>query len=190
MHRIRIGAVAGVLLALAASGAAHAAPAGTGRDGRPAPQGEQHCVVEAVELDAAGDPLVDGTAAEPTCFATEPEVDAFLEGRASAARSVDAALASSTLIGRVYQDAGGGGGSLSFWGANACAGSTFGFPSLPAGWNDAISSGGGLNGCWVTMYTDASYGGSRLNCTPWCGGLSSWNDRVSALVFRPAGQYG
>ena len=146
---------------------------------------ESHCVVEVA-------PVSDRQAPEaPVCFETPDEVDAYLESigvsdSSQAARGV----AASTVVGTVYKDASRGGASLTFWGSSGCSGVTFGFPSLASGWDNSISSAEGKNGCWVTLYTATNYGGARLNCTPYCASVGSWNDNVKSLVFRPTGTFG
>jgi hypothetical protein len=142
-----------------------------------------HCAVEIHPIDAAE------STADPVCFDTEDEVIAYvhiLGERDSGSRAVSA----STIVGTVYSDANSGGQSLTFWGTSGCSGVTFGFPSLPSGWDNSISSARASNGCWVTLYTSTGYGGSRLNCTPYCASIGSWNDNVKSLVFRPTGTFG
>jgi hypothetical protein len=48
----------------------------------------------------------------------------------------------------------------------------------------------GTNGCWVTLYTSTSYGGSKITCGPSCSSIGSLNDRIRSLVFRPTGTFG
>jgi len=151
---------------------------------QPMPSGaEVHCAAEVTPLEEPTPPD------DPVCFGTEGEVAAYLESiqpQGWAARGANA----STIVGTVYQDTNRTGSSLTLWGANGCAGSVFGFSSLESGWTNSISSATGQNGCWVTLYTAVSYGGSRLNCTPYCASLGSWNDNVRSLVFRPNGTFG
>lgn len=142
-----------------------------------------HCAVKVNPIESTERP------ADPVCFNTEQEVTAYLDG--IGVGSTDArGAAANTIIGTVHKDANQGGESLTFWGSSGCAGVTFGFSSLASGWDNSISSAQASNGCWVTLYTDTSYGGSRLNCTPYCASIGSWNDNVKSLVFRPAGMFG
>lgn len=144
---------------------------------------EVHCAAQVTPLNEPTLPT------DPVCFGTEVEVDAYIasiQPQGLAARRANA----STIVGTVYQGANRTGSSLTLWGANGCAGSVFGFTSLESGWTNTISSASGQNGCWVTLYTAVSYGGSRLNCTPYCASLGSWNDNVKSLVFRPNGTFG
>lgn len=143
----------------------------------------EHCAVEVYPA------LEQRGSAEPVCFGTEEEVVDYLTGLGvndHAARGV----AASIVVGTVYKDYSGAGGSLTFWGTSGCTGVTFGFPTLASGWDNSISSARGSNGCWLTLYTTTNYGGSRLNCTPYCASIGSWNDNVKSLVFRPTGTFG
>lgn len=150
---------------------------------------DEHCALDLAAVAAAAE--LGRISPEPVCFASIEEVDEFLERRSvAAAESRLATAAASVGVGRIYKDANKGGSSLTFWGANGCVGATYGFPSLSSGWNTSVSSLTGLNGCWATAYTATSYGGSRVNCTPYCGSLGSFNDRVKSLVFRPNGTLG
>lgn len=140
----------------------------------------KYCVVALTAIDASAKP------AEPTCFNTESKRDAYLFG----ASRLNTAAAAAVVIGTVYRDEGFGGGSLTFTGSSGCAGVTFGFPSLNSDWANAISSAKATNGCWVTLYSGASYNGTRTNCTPSCPGVGSLNDNVWSAVFRPSGALG
>ncbi|SDS84672.1 peptidase inhibitor family I36 protein [Microterricola viridarii] len=142
----------------------------------------EHCAVEAAQLGSTEE------LAEPVCFGTTDGLNAFLEkvGAGNAARGVTA----NVLLGTVYKDANGTGASLAFYGSSGCAEVTFGFSTLTAGWDNSISSARGSNGCWLTLYTATNYGGSKLNCTPYCSSIGGWNDNVKSLVFRPAGTFG
>lgn len=146
-----------------------------------------HCAVE-----VAGIFDQDEGPAAPVCFATQDEVAAYLAETVGINETAAGARgeAANTVVGTVYQDANRGGASLTFWGSSGCAGATFGFPTLASGWDTTVSSAEGSNGCWLTLYTATSYGGARLNCTPYCASVGSWNDNVKALVFRPTGTFG
>lgn len=146
-----------------------------------------HCAVEIR-------PTAEAASAEtPVCFTTERGVERYLAAIAAsrgALESPSRTSAGTVAVGTIHSDSHGGGSSLTFWGSSGCAGVSYGFASLPSNWSSIISSGGGKNGCWATMYTATNYGGSRLNCTPWCGTLGSWNDGVGSIVFRPTGTWG
>lgn len=141
-----------------------------------------YCAVEIFPLGATGD-------SEAVCFATEAEVAQFLD-RMAQSRDRARAVAASVVVGTVYKDANGAGGSLTFWGSSGCAGVTFGFPSLASGWDNSVSAVRASSGCWATAYSATNYGGSRLNCTPYCASVGALNDAVKSLVFRPTGTLG
>ncbi|UOQ88218.1 hypothetical protein MUN74_13105 [Agromyces endophyticus] len=188
-------ALAGVLAPAAAAGGAPITATQTA-SGETAPTAaattaaEQHCAIGIDAVEAAD--LAGESAPEPVCFSSLAEVVDYLTGQTTddGSRFTASAAAASVAVGRVYTGINKGGSSLTFWGTSGCAGVTFGFPTLSSGWNTSISSVTGLNGCWATTYTATSYGGSRLNCTPYCSSLGSSNDRVKSLVFRPTGTLG
>jgi hypothetical protein len=154
----------------------------------PSPTGE-YC---AVRIEPIGSDI---PPAEPVCFRTQSDVDAYLAAITGERRapSTDQSApgtpgtTASVVLGTVYKDAGYSGGSLSFYGSGSCSGVTYGFPSLDPSWQNTISSAKAFASCWLSLYTAASYGGSQLLCTPNCSTLGSFNDRVLSLVFRPAG---
>jgi len=143
-----------------------------------------YCAVEIFPLGTSED-----SPAEAVCFATEAEVAQFLD-RMAQSRDAARAVAASVVVGTVYKDANGAGGSLTFWGSSGCAGVTFGFPTLASGWDNSVSAVRASNGCWATAYAATNYGGSRLNCTPYCASVGALNDAVKSLVFRPTGTLG
>ncbi len=176
-----------IAIAIAASAIVGVVPAQTATALTTTADGQEiHCTAEVTAtLDQ------NATPAPPICFATQDEVSVFLESIGVSQNSAaNRGLMANTVVGTVYQDANRGGGSLTFWGSSGCAGVTFGFPALASGWDNNISSAEGSNGCWLTLYTAISYGGSRLNCTPYCASVGTWNDNVKALVFRPVGTFG
>ncbi|RXZ47741.1 hypothetical protein ESP57_14505 [Agromyces fucosus] len=144
----------------------------------------EHC---AVEVRAVGERAAPSA---PVCFSEPEGVERYLDAIGTADASGRAVAASSTALGTVYANSNGGGSSLTFWGSSGCYGVLFGFSSMPSGWSSNVSSAGGSNGCWVTVYGTTGYGGSRLNCTPWCGGVGGLNDQVKSIVFRPTGTFG
>lgn len=149
----------------------------------------EHCAV-GVDAAVAAD-RAKAEAPEPVCFSTLAEVDRYLaEQTGDDGSRLTVAAAASIAVGRVYRDVNKGGSSLTFWGTSGCAGAVFGFSSLSSSWRTSVSSATGLNGCWATLYTSTSYGGSRLNCTPYCSSIGSFNDRVKSIVFRPSGTLG
>lgn len=138
-----------------------------------------------------------------SCFASAEEATAFIEAGAPGDREKLLADFSSLLpqarfaplgtvhLGTTWTGINRTGSSLMYWGTGSgCYGATYGFPSLPSGWGAAMRSAEGENNCFVTLYTSGSYGGSALNCTPYCGGIGSWAGSVGSMVFRPWGTYG
>lgn len=134
-------------------------------------------------------PVGEDRSSSPVCFDSAEEADSYL-ANVGAMSTAGRGTASNTVVGTVYKDTNASGASLTFWGSSGCAGVTYGFSSLPSGWDNSISSVRASNGCWVTLYTATNYGGARLNCTPYCASIGSWNDNVKSLVFRPSGTFG
>lgn len=178
MGRKNLRAILGVLATLVVVTAASVSAAAATTEGA-----GDHCVVQVHPIESTE------PAAEPACFST-PELAAAYLTSIGVGDPAARGTAASTIIGTVYKDFNEGGESLTFWGSSGCAGVTFGFPSLASGWDNSISSTRASNGCWVTLYTTTSYGGSRLNCTPYCASIGTWNDNVKSVVFRPEGSFG
>jgi len=125
---------------------------------------------------------------ETVCFGGEAEVDTYLTDngiRTEAPGVGSRAAAASVVLGRAYKDANLRGSSFTYYGANACSGSTFGFSPLASGWTNSISSAQGLNGCSVSLYANTGYSGDVQLCTPTCLSLPRLNDAVKSIVFRP-----
>ena len=175
MRKYRLG-YSGIVMALVL-GAAIAPVQGAAAN--PAEAELPFCAVEIFPIGEQS-----GADDEAVCFGAPEEVRAFLAG--SAARGAAASVA----VGTVYKDAGGTGGSLTFFGSSGCSGVTFGFSTVPAGWENSISSLRAANSCWGTVYTATNYGGTRFNCTPFCSSLGALNDSVKSIVFRPTGTLG
>jgi hypothetical protein len=150
----------------------------------PSPATLPYCAVEIFPVGESNHPP-----AEEVCFATEDEVAEFIAGTSQPDPGARA-VAASVAVGTVYKDAGGAGASLTFFGANACAGESFGFPAVQSSWAGTISSVRAASGCWATAYPQANYAGSRVNCPPYCATMGSLNDAVGSLIFRPAGSAG
>lgn len=136
-----------------------------------------------------------------SCFDTEVEAEAFIEAGApgdleqltgaTKARTAGVAAASTVTIGRVWTGLGRTGSELIHWGTGSgCYGVTYGFPTLPSGWNDNIRSAEGSSNCWASHYQNASYGGQVLTCAPYCSTLGFLNAMSSSIVYRPVGTFG
>ena len=185
MPRINvISAALAAALVLAGLGAVSPATAAESSDTGSKASAEVHCAVEVQAVGKRAAPPA------PVCFPEPEGVEQYLAAIGTADASGRMVAAASTSLGTVYTDVNGGGSSLTFWGSSGCYGVVFGFSSMPSGWSSNVSSAGGSHGCWVTLYSATGYGGSRFNCTPWCGGISTLNDRVKSIVFRPTGTFG
>ncbi|MFC9559069.1 hypothetical protein [Agromyces sp. NPDC056965] len=184
MPRITVISAALAAVLFAGLGAASPAAAAETLDTGSKAAAAEHC---AVEVQAVGKRTAPPT---PVCFSEPEGVERYLDAIGTADASGRAVAAASTSLGTVYSDSNGGGSSLTFWGSSGCYGVVFGFSSMPSGWSNNVSSAGGSHGCWVTLYGTTGYGGSRLNCTPWCGGIGGLNDQVKSIVFRPTGTFG
>ncbi|WP_158437708.1 peptidase inhibitor family I36 protein [Naasia lichenicola] len=151
----------------------------------------EHCAIEVPSDDTETTTDSDTADLQPVCFFTEEEVEAYIEESANAGRGSGASVAAaSVVLGVVYKDINYGGSSLTLFASSDCNGTTHGFPTLSSGWDNSISSAKGSSTCWLTLYTATSYGGSRLNCTPNCASIGSWNDQVKSIIFRQTGLYG
>lgn len=135
-----------------------------------------------------------------SCFASVAEAEAFLRAGAPGDReqlpqaSASAhfrATAATVTIGRVWTGISRSGSELIHWGTGTgCNGVTYGFPSLPAGWNDNIRSAEGSSNCWASHYEHNSYGGQVLTCAPYCASLGFLAEKSSSIVYRPVGTFG
>jgi len=143
-----------------------------------------------------GEPIPGDIPLVMSCFDSSAEAEAFIEAGAPGdleqlAPGVQgrSALAASTVtIGRVWTGSSRGGSELIHWGTGTgCYGTTYGFPTLSAGWNDNVRSAQGYSNCWSSQYTNASYGGSVITCAPYCSSLGATS---SSIVYRPVGTFG
>lgn len=106
-------------------------------------------------------------------------------------RQARAVAAATVTIGKVWTGTSRSGSVLIHWGVGSgCNGVTYGFPSLPAGWNDTIRSAEGFTNCWASHYDSASYTGAVLTCAPYCATMGSLAGRSSSIVYRPVGTFG
>lgn len=95
-------------------------------------------------------------------------------------------VATNPLLGIEYYDSGYHGATLTLYGTSGSgcySGTTYGFRSLPSGWNDEISSAKGYSNCWGDHYQNTGYSGVELVCKPNCSGFSAMNDRTSSIIF-------
>jgi hypothetical protein len=192
-----------------------AVPAATATEPAPAEPVKAAAPADAVPTCAVGAEAVDAGAAiaaatpfpEPVidCFATFGEAIGFITGgevaadspaeldRLAATGGPDLVAAASVILGYEYKNTGYSGGALVLYGASGsgCGSSTtYGFSSMPSGWNNVISSARSFAGCWSTHYDLTNYGGTRRTCQGACSTLGTMNNRTSSIVFRPVGTYG
>lgn len=155
------------------------------------------CTVGGVAV-PVGQPLPDNPPLITSCFDTIEEAEAFIQAGAPGdlerlvpeARSRLAPL-STVIIGRQYTSTSRGGTVLVQWGTGTgCYGVTYGFPSMPNGWNNVVRSSEGFSNCWVSNYTETEYGGAVLNCIPYCSTMGSFAALTSSVVYRPSGTFG
>lgn len=102
-----------------------------------------------------------------SCFETLAEAEEFVEAGAPGdleqliPRARGGATLSTVIVGKQYTGTSRSGAVLVQWGTGSgCYGVTYGYPSMPFGWNDEVRSSEGFSNCWVSNYTATSYGGS------------------------------
>lgn len=91
------------------------------------------------------------------------------------------------LLGIEYMDAGYGGATLTLYGTSGSGcynGVTYGFATMPSGWNDDIGAAKGYSGCYGSHYQNSYYGGAELTCRPNCSSMGLLNDQTSSIAFR------
>lgn len=142
-----------------------------------------------------------------SCFDNEADAKEFIESGApgdlerllevpphnvdSGAQPRILAAASTVIIGKVWTGTSRGGSELIHWGTGSgCYGVTYGFPTLPVGWNNNIRSAEGYSNCWASHYGGTSYSGSVLTCAPYCATLGFLDAQSSSIVYRPVGTFG
>lgn len=175
---------------------------------RPAPApAEETCAVGTEPVEIRSGRVAEAAFPEPTidCFPTFAEAVEFATGGdlsadnpAALERTLDAsgmapASSSWVLLGIEYANTGYSGASLVLYGSSGsgCGSSrTYGFPTMPTGWNNRVSSARSYAGCASSHYTLTSYRGSVRTCQGGCSTLGTLNNNVSSIVFRPLGTYG
>lgn len=95
----------------------------------------------------------------------------------------------STLLGTEYADANFSGASLSLFGAGRCDNSSdadFRFASLPAGWNDRITSFRSFSNCAQQLFRNTNFGGGSLTIiiSSLANVGAAANDQASSLTFN------
>jgi len=119
------------------------------------------------------------------CFASEQEaLDAVQSGNDAAARS-GSALAN-IVIGVAYEYTNYQRYTPSFTVqsnyANPCDYETYGYGTMPADWNDRVSSIRAYSGCIASLYDLAYFSGESAVCQ-YCTSLGSVDNRVSSIRF-------
>jgi len=184
------------LIVVAASLAALAIPAPAVANELPP---AEVCTVGGLAI-PAGDPVPEEVPLVISCFNTAAEAEAFIEDGApgdyeelvGVQRPHGRAAAGATVtIGRVWTATSRGGSELIHWGTGSgCYGVTYGFPTLPSGWNNRVRSAQGYNNCWASHYDGASYTGEVLTCAPYCSTMGFLAAKSSSIVYRPVGTFG
>jgi hypothetical protein len=95
----------------------------------------------------------------------------------------------SVLLGTEYVNANFGGASLSLFGAGRCDDSSdvdFRFASLPAGWNDRITSFRSFSNCAQQLFRNTNFGGGSLTIiiSSLANVGAAANDQASSLTFN------
>jgi hypothetical protein len=120
-------------------------------------------------------------ASAPGSTEIKPVTVQCYESMAQASSSMTMA---SVLLGIEYSSSGYGGSSLSLYGSSGSGcygGVTYGFSSMPSGWNNVISSAQSFNGCLGRHYDATGYGGTFINCT--CSSMGAMDNRTSSILF-------
>ena len=131
-----------------------------------------------------------GTGGRVTDAPLSARAAALDPGFARTMSALPAALpAASTLLGTEYADANFGGASLSLFGAGRCDNSSdadFRFASLPAGWNDRITSFRSFSNCAQQLFRNINFGGGSLTIiiSSLANVGAAANDQASSLTFN------
>ena len=133
-----------------------------------------------------------------SCFDSVREAEQFVKAGApgdleqlAPGMELTRAAAATVIIGRVWTGESRTGSELIHWGTGTgCNGVTYGFPTLPSGWNNNIRSAQGYSNCWASHYDGTSYTGQVLTCTPYCAVMGTLAASSSSIVYRPTGTFG
>jgi hypothetical protein len=150
-----------------------------------------HCFAtfRAAIADATGGRITDAPASATTA-ALDPKFSAEVDSvNAAAARSAAIAPAAVSLLGIEYADANFTGATLTRTGAGSCDNSAdvdFRVPSMPAGWNDRITSFKSFSNCAQQLFRSINFTGGSLTII-----ISSLanvgpaaNDQASSITFN------
>jgi hypothetical protein len=136
------------------------------------------------------EPVVDcfPTFAEAVFFATDGELSAVSPAELEEAVESESVAMASVVLGYEYKGSSFSGGSIVLYGTSGSgcgSGSTYGFSSMPTGWNNVVSSAKVFASCWSTHYDYTGYSGDRRTCTGSCSSLGTMDNRTSSILFRP-----
>jgi len=188
-RRLLLSLISATTLATTSLGVAAVASAA------PAPASSPAGAACAAELVPLGPGQTTSTVVSYQCFDTLAESVAFATKGAvrlsSSATTVEQggeasieAAAASSLLGIEYTGSSWTGSSLALYGGGGgCGGgASYGFASMPGGWNNVISSARSYSGCTSRHYDGTSYTGSSYLCG--CGSMGTMNNRTSSILFR------
>ena len=102
--------------------------------------------------------------------------------------AVESVTAGSVLVGIEYADLNFGGASLSMYAGGRCDASSdadYRFPSMPAGWNDRVSSFRSYSNCAQQLFNSTNFGGALTGVITSLSYVGSGaNDRASSMTFN------
>jgi hypothetical protein len=124
--------------------------------------------------------------ASATAAALDP---AFAAAVTAAGAAPSATAAASVLVGTEFADANFGGGTLSLFTAGRCDNSSdvdFRFASLPAGWNDRITSFRSFSNCAQQLFRSTNFTGGSLTLiiSSLANVGAAANDQASSITFN------
>ncbi len=138
----------------------------------------------------AGSAAADTTAQECTLNLTTGDFTCTTADPAKAGRLARpaAAGAGAVLLGRFYDlaDRDGAGSYFNVTAATGCDTSPdldFTVGTMPAGWNDRVSSFQGYNSCQVKLWKDGNASGSSLGPANYDDSLGSMDNQTSSITF-------
>lgn len=131
----------------------------------------------------------DGRIADALASATAAALDPVFAGRVAAANRDAVAPLAASVLGIEYADANFGGASLTMTGAGSCDNSSdadFRFGSMPAGWNDRITSFKSFSNCAQQLFRSVNFSGGALTIviSSLANVGSAANDQASPITFN------
>jgi hypothetical protein len=161
---------------------------------------QQHCVVSSNAQPIGGTAGPAGSVAPARCFATFQEaIFAATNGRVQLPSSVsreamdDRMLNGNALIqnasfviGIEFVDSNFQGATLTITNSVTCIGFTHTIASMPAGWNDVVSSAKAFSNCNHSVhFENSNFGGASIDCGAGCGFIGgALNDRTSSIRWN------